>query len=561
MPSSLQAEVLRIRDVFSSAADLRVPPYQRGFAWEDAETTALMKDLIEAFELASIYFLGAMVVIQTRTRGPSDVVDGQQRLTTLTIMLSVLRDLSPSADEVASLHAMIGHEAMMWGERQRWRISLNHLDMKFFREHVQTRGATLKLDRIMAAAESESQRKIADAVRNVTDELSEMSDDERARFARWVAEEVSIVKVRVAEHSLGYKVFLVLNQRGKPLSDHDILKSALFERAGFTDAEAIQHSTRWNEFANRLGSSAFEGMLKQIRFLYDRAMRGEFIDGLLHAIIPRMPVSAFINELLPRFVDAYDAIVHGNYERIDPGPEALRSLCFLRSIHHESWRAPAIKFLVENRNDKDAAARFFAGLERLAYMMQYSVKERDYRHKRYRKLMDAMDVEGGVFEPNSPLHLSHEEKEKFLDRLMGKYSNFKQRRALVWRVNAALPGGAAIPPGADATLEHIFPRTPPKSLGWTEHWSAGDIDDLTECLGNYTLVPDLVNQKAGRADFATKMQLYFPPSPAGEPQPHFSVSGDLRGKTSWKPEDVRARRDRLVGYLAQEWDLPVRAVD
>lgn len=552
MSSALQAEVLSIRDIFSAAADLRVPPYQRGFAWEDAETSALISDLLEAFEAGSIYFLGAMVVIHPKARGPSDVVDGQQRLTTLTIMLAVLRDLAAEEDEASDIHAMIGHEALMWGERRRWRISLNHLDMGFFRSHVQKRGATLDLDAVESAAASESQRRIASAVRTIHDEFREMTPEDRMRFVRWLSQSVSLVRVRVGEHNLGYKVFLVLNQRGKPLSDHDILKSALFEHAGFSDEEAIASSSRWNDFSGRLGSVAFEGMLKQIRFLYDRSMRGEFIDGLMKAITSRMPVARFINEVLPRFVDAYETVSTGQATRIDPGPDAMRSLCFLRSVHHESWRAPAIKYLIERHEDPASAARFFSGLERLAYMMQYAVKERDYRHKRYRRLMDAMDGDGDLFSAESPLALTREETQRFLERLKGRFPNFKQRRALVMRLNAAIPGGSPLPPESDATLEHIFPRTPPKTSSWMEHWSsAEDIAELTESLGNFTLLPDAINQAADRADFSAKKSLYFPDGGA----PAFALSEDLRSIGAWTPAEARQRRDRMVDHLARAWDL------
>src|SRR5215467_7715869 len=109
---AIAAEVLRIRDVFSAANEIRVPPFQRNFAWGEEETTALLNDLTGAFENSVIYFLGAMVVIRPKGRGTSDVVDGQQRLTCLTIILAVLRDLAPSADEQALLHAMIGHESL-----------------------------------------------------------------------------------------------------------------------------------------------------------------------------------------------------------------------------------------------------------------------------------------------------------------------------------------------------------------------------------------------------------------------------------------------------------------
>lgn len=550
--SPLSSDVLNVRDIFASATDLRVPPYQRGFSWGDKEISDLLKDFIDAFEHSVIYFVGAIVVIQPRLRGPGDVVDGQQRLTALTIMLAVLRDLSPSSDEASMLQGILAEQGM-W-DKPKWRMQQNHHDLAFFRDHIQRKGGALDLDGMHEAAHesgSESQILLADAVRQIHDELADTTEAWRTRFAKWLTEQVYIVKVRVTDHTLGYKVFLVLNHRGKPLSDHDILKSVLFQRASFTDKESVELSAQWNEQASRIGSSEFEALLKQVRFLYDRQMKGEFVEGLVHSILPKMSVLVFITSVLPRFVDAYEAVVNGKFDKIRVGPEAERSLCFLRAIHHESWRAPALKYLVEHRHNEKEAARFFGGLERLAYMLQYSAKERDFRHRRYRRLLDEME-RGEIFQTGSSLNLDAEDKLKLKERLMGKFSNFKQRRALVLRLNAAVPGGKPLPPEVDATLEHILPRTPARTSKWREHWPKNnEIEELTETLGNFTLLPDMLNQKADRAEFEAKMAIYF--RNGGEPD--FAISNDLKGLTKWTPEDVRKRRERLVGYLLKEWEL------
>ncbi len=556
---AINAEVLRIRDVFSAANDIRVPPFQRSFAWGDEETGVLIKDLLDAFRNTVIYFLGATVVIRPRGRGPSDVVDGQQRLTTLTIILAVLRDLAKSSDEAALLHTMIGHETMgmMFGGGQRWRVTLNTLDTPFFRMNVQARGSTNDQDRIREAARdsrSESQARLAAAVNYIYDELSDMSDEERSRFAQWLLDEVTIVRVRVSEYSIAYKVFQSLNHRGKPLSDHDILKSALFERAGFTPDEAIEQSVRWNTYTNRLSDKGFGDMLKQVRAIYDRNQVGELVDGLLQSIMQRMPVGVFLNEKLPRFVDAYDAVVNGNTQGIKLGPEALKRITFLRSIHHESWRAPAILFLVDSPldpQDPETADRFFWALDRLAYMLQYSIKDREFRQRRYRKVLDAMERPGELFEPDSPLDLSANERSEFIERLRGRFPNFKQRRALLMRFSASVPGGEAIEPSADATVEHILPRTPPKGSDWYDEWSkARDRDELTECIGNFTLLTHAENQEADRKSFADKLAIYFRTGSAS-----FALTNDLKDRSRWTPDDVRVRRDQLIEHLVKDWSL------
>jgi hypothetical protein len=87
-----------------------------------------------------------------------------------------------------------------------------------------------------------------------------------------------------------------------------------------------------------------------------------------------------------------------------------------------------------------------------------------------------------------------------------------------------------------------------------QDWSnTSDQDDLTECLGNFTLLTDADNQKADRGDFAFKMNIYF--RPENNYEATYAITRDLQGLLRWTPDDVRRRRDALVGYLAREWDL------
>ena len=553
---SIAAEVQRIRDVFGPGTDIRVPPFQRAYAWEDPEVEILIQDLLDAFRTRTVYFLGAIVVIRPRNRGPSDVVDGQQRLTTLTIMLAVMRDLAKTKEEEGLIHSMIGHEALnVFGASHRWRVTLNPTDTPFFRRFVQERGATREDEGVRESAcdpGSESQQRLSAAIGQMRDYLSDMADEERSRLVMWLLDQVTVVRVRVSEVAVAQKVFSSLNHRGKPLSDHDILKSALFERAEFSPAEAVTQGRKWDAFTARLGDRGFGDLWKQIRALYDREGVGEMVSGVIAGILQKTPsIRDFLDNRLARFVAAYDAIINGKTGNLDLGEEALRRIVFLRSIHHESWRAPAIRFLAEHPYDRDTADRFFWALDRLAYAMQYSVKDRDYRHKRYRRLLDAMDAKVALFDEGSPLQLTRREREDFVERLRGRFPNFKQRRALLMRVSAAVEGGEALAPDTDSTVEHILPRAPSKGSEWYEEWSRVRVrDELTECIGNFTLLTLAENQEADRKPFLEKLDIYFRTGQASH-----ALSKDLQGRTRWTPDDVRTRRDALIQNLARDWGL------
>jgi hypothetical protein len=156
-----------------------------------------------------------------------------------------------------------------------------------------------------------------------------------------------------------------------------------------------------------------------------------------------------------------------------------------------------------------------------------------------------------LFDTDSPLDLTAKEKADMVERLRGRFPNFKQRRALLMRISASTPGGIALQPDTDCTVEHILPRTPPKGSDWYDEWSrARDREELTECIGNFTLLTHAENQEADRSSFAEKMSIYF-----RNGRPSFALSQDLKDRTVWTPDDVRARRDMLIAHLAKDWSL------
>jgi uncharacterized protein with ParB-like and HNH nuclease domain len=101
--SPIEAHECAIGRVFSDDYAFEIPPYQRPYAWEREQALDLLTDLLDAMDntkaSGGVYFLGSIVLIKSPGSPSAKVVDGQQRLTTLTILLSLLRDLT-SSDEV-----------------------------------------------------------------------------------------------------------------------------------------------------------------------------------------------------------------------------------------------------------------------------------------------------------------------------------------------------------------------------------------------------------------------------------------------------------------------------
>src|SRR5262245_13478646 len=151
MPS-FTAQMLRLDELLANRYVIEAPAYQRAFVWTLAEAGRLLEDIGAAAEENEDFFLGAMLFIDRdnavaerrrvwqRSGGicTLDVIDGFQRLTTLTILVCVLRDLGLGEKDWRIAAAITTR-----GADERARLTLAAPDEAFFKEHVRHPGATL----------------------------------------------------------------------------------------------------------------------------------------------------------------------------------------------------------------------------------------------------------------------------------------------------------------------------------------------------------------------------------------------------------------------------------
>ena len=143
----IEAAEKQIADIFSDKYAFTIPPYQRPYAWQLQQARELFDDLLDAMapngRSEGLYFLGSIVLVKTPAEPEAKVVDGQQRLTTLTILLSVLRDLTDDRELNIRRDAYVKQAANPdLGRPERLRLHLRQRDQVFFENTVQRRDAT-----------------------------------------------------------------------------------------------------------------------------------------------------------------------------------------------------------------------------------------------------------------------------------------------------------------------------------------------------------------------------------------------------------------------------------
>ncbi len=247
----LQASEVPLSKVFSSDFDFKIPDYQRPYAWGVEEAGQLLEDLSDALgrDEDEPYFLGSVVLVKDPSGPAADIIDGQQRITTVTDLLAVLRDLAADGGIRASLAAKIiepGDPVM--GLTPKPRLSLRERDRAFFRQFVQEPG---QIDVLRAVKDdglhTESQRNIRDNARTFHATLGFWEDNRRDQLATMLMTRTFLVTVTTPDLDNAHRIFSVMNSRGLDLSPTDIFKAQVIGAIGPLPHQSRGHRRRLSD--------------------------------------------------------------------------------------------------------------------------------------------------------------------------------------------------------------------------------------------------------------------------------------------------------------------------
>lgn len=556
----IEAKEINVGKLFHSGDyEFEIPEYQRPYAWGVEESLQLLSDLSGALErdTEEPYFLGSIVLVKVPGDPRSEVIDGQQRLTTLTILLALLRDLVDNQSLQQSIHKLIETEALEWDNvPAKPRLRIRPRDTRFFGEYVQKPGATQVLIGLSDnVPETDSQKKIRDNARALHEELAGWDQEQLTQLFKLIGGRAYLVTVSTPDLNSAYRIFFVMNARGLPLSPQDIFKSQVV--GAIAEHEKQQHAEVWENLEEELGRKEFGDLFLYIRAIKSRtrAVKGllqEFPDQVLNAYLPDNG-AGFIREVLEPYAKADIRMLAQDFHGDDPRWEELNNwLKRLDQLDNDDWRPPALWALKEHGEDVGFLVQFMGKLERLAASMLLRRVYATPRQQRYMELLKQLADGDGL--TAAAFELTDAERKDTLDRINGElYLATRVRKYVLLRLDSVL----AQDPGASydhriITVEHVLPRTPPKESQWVRDFSEEEAEQWTHRLGNLLLLNRRSNSRAQNYDFDVKKEKYFT---SDQGVAVFALTTQVLKEPVWTPEVISHRQKYLVEILAREWDL------
>jgi Protein of unknown function DUF262/Protein of unknown function (DUF1524) len=544
----------RLSRVFSDEFAFAIPTYQRPYAWEKEQAEALLEDILAALKEAIetkepvTYFLGSIVLIKQPGSPEAKVVDGQQRLTTLTILLSVLRDLS-SLEVAIKRHAYICEEGDPdKGTKSRYRLTLRKRDEDFFREAIQKKGATTALPGTKGL--TDSRLRIVENSALFYERAKKMAPEARDRLVAFLLQRCYIVVIAVANVDMAHRVFTVLNARGLDLTPADILKADLLDRVAAADEK--DYSDSWEAIEEQLGRERFAELFQHIRMIYQREKPRERLEvGFKKFVTDFADHKLFMKDVLQPLGTTFATLLSPPTFATLHGEEATKRLRYLSKLDNNDWLPVALKFFAHRKPSAEDATLFMRRLETLAYSLFVTRADINGRIRRYANVLT--DLVGGEWKDRS-IELSKEDKAAFRTDLDGPiYQVTRVRLPLLLRLDAELSSGGATYSHDIVSVEHVLPQTPDAASQWLKDFPDEAIrDGWTHKLANLMLLTLRKNIQASNWDFSTKKDRYFSESGGVSP---FVITTQVLGEKSWTPIVLEARQKALVAKLYATWDI------
>ncbi len=219
-----------IKKIFSDDFFFTIPSYQRPYSWTTEQSEELYQDLTRAVhdfngsvEEFAPYFLGSILLIKEKDDDPRvEIIDGQQRLTTLTMLLSAIRslmnpDIAESLTFAESLTGYLREKAdPITNTPKRYRLKLRDLDEEFFRTKIQDENGIALLKTLNDEPLSESQKNIRDNTLGFLRELERLSQSQLQTLTQFIVKHCYLIIVTISAPDLDsvYRIFSVLNSRG-----------------------------------------------------------------------------------------------------------------------------------------------------------------------------------------------------------------------------------------------------------------------------------------------------------------------------------------------------------
>jgi len=579
-----KAESLNITELFQTAT-YEVPAFQRDYSWTKEQCEDLWSDIENLVEgQVKAHFIGPMVVIRHGEKNQKNylVIDGQQRLTTIQMMISLLRDHwiqldpgkrhtpagpKPYEDTCQSL-LVSGPPTYAKTFVPNWHIR------DIFFDYVQREISDEKRKNIVRISDVPSQdmeyaEELFKAYIFFRGKIGALSKDQTEKFEELLLNDVLILRIDAVEIDNAFILFDTLNNRGLDLTQGDLVKNLIFQSmkepaTANLSAALVKILGDWDNIAEKVTYKKLDSFLRYFLILkLQKKIQKETISKEIEKQYgTSVKIKQFIQELsdysdlyalierTESFQGQYKIQLNSLFDDLNDLNQATQSVFLLAALKRfPNW---------ETKEHYQRLAQVCRAAEVLSFRWLITGKNAQDLENIWReaaiKLLDSTKEDQKVLD-EALVHLKQSlpADQEFKTELAGRsLKSSKFVRYILRKIeNSKIDNQVWVLAGPEKLdVEHIAPKTPDDSHDWrTVMAGESSYRNIIYRLGNQTLLTKALNRGAKNKEFKYKKAQYE------ENTGHLTeLTKDLLKSVTWNQAAVINRSKSLAKEAAALWN-------
>lgn len=553
------------KNLLGNGRTYRVPPFQRDYSWREENWEDLWLDLIDLTEgRSSQHYMGSLVLMQEGHPERFTIIDGQQRIATLSILvlavISRLRRLAADSDEGDANHerAAVLRSGFIGAKQagslvETSKLTLNRNDNDFYQgtlvqlEEPASERALGDSEKLLWGAFKYFSNKIAGCLGQWTGQ----------QLAEWIESRVSVhllfIQVVVEDDMGAYTVFETLNARGLELTAGDLIKNYLMSLVAGKGRGDLDHVLRrWQRMTNRLGTSRLPEFLRHYfnsRFQFVRQERlFRRIREEFHSPVASIGLVGDLEKASIGYQALQDA--EDDFWLDFPGAaEQVRALILFGVSQYKPLALAAIRKLIPVH-----AVTILRDCVALSF--RFNVISRLGTHELERRYNEAaLGIETGAL--TTPAAVRGRLMPVYVDddQFKADFEVFRQPatskgkrllRYILCELERQHSGQDLTWSATTATIEHIAPAS--LDDGWEGLFSSEEHLRLVDRLGNYALLERGKNRDIGQKPFEQKAEVLK--------TSQYKLTAGLAENDEWTPARITQRQRELARMATTVWRFP-----
>jgi uncharacterized protein with ParB-like and HNH nuclease domain len=555
----LATSTVSLSDIIGNGKLYKVPAYQRDYSWKEDHWEDLWTDIMSISNEENVHYMGS-IVLQNKGNKNYTVIDGQQRLATLTLIvlatIKVLKNLVDNNIDKENNEERINLLSIKFlgfkdigSLTYSAKLELNENNNSFFQSHLlvfrppineKTLGDS---DKLLWKAYNYFVVRVSEYFKNNINglQIANFLDKE-------IAEKLKFIQIIVENELSAYTVFETLNYRGERLSVSDLLKNFLFSLASKSDLEHIKN--KWKRTVDTIGLDKFPTFLRHFWISKNKlTSEKNLFKSLKESIKNSLQVIDLLDDL-EKNAQLYNALTSYS-DKIWLGQREITKRIREIELFKERQALPILMAAYNHLSLEE-----FTKILRIVNVITFrytiigglhtNIKEEIYNRASIKISKGEILSASSLAHEIKTLYTSDKDfKNDFSTSEINTRRNKKLIRYILFEIENHLSQADNDYEINPATIEHILPES--SSEYWKENFPSLIYENLIYRLGNYTLLEDDKNKACDNKSFKEKKLIYS--------TSQYVMTNQIMAN-DWTPNTLDNRQLKLADYATAVWRLP-----